>query len=376
MHLLLTLALPALVLSGRTTQSGPIYAGRLPPGVDGGFAARLDSTGSQYLLASRGGMLVAFVFEQGDLVPKCSLPLPAPIADPDPDLGEPLATGRIATAGDVDGDGLDEIVVAGSRTIRKYKLISGAFALTAEADVHPDSSVQCAWCFDVCIGDVDHDGVNEVMLSGIPSPPPFDADGTDRPVTLYVCKWVGKDLVVLWNDHAALKLEGPSWVMPITEMRCVCDPTNLGRPRLLMKEGASDVSAGMYDELQWTSGGLVREGHFVISDGRIQRNVPDNNPRNSAIGCVFANVDGATAVLASVLRDREEEDSYSWQGEYFVFHGDSATEHRVLWADDDFDWWSPSTGIIIDPDGNGPGVLRLMYPRPKDGGPRFEFYRL
>jgi hypothetical protein len=368
--LFLVQAVFVLALSGEVSPTGPTYAGILPPGVDGGFAARLDSTGGQYFMSPRGGMLVGFAFEHGEFAPKCSLPLPAPIPDPNPDLGEPLATGTIAAAGDVDGDGLDEVIVVGTRTVRKYELMRDAFALTAEAAVHPDSGDRPDWCFDICIGDVTHDGINEVMLSGITSPPPFEPDRVERLITLYVCQWVGKTLAVLWNDRGALELEGPSWVMPITEMRCVCDPTNQGHPTLLMKEGTSDVSAGMYDELQWTSGGFVRTGYFVVRDGRIQWNVPDNNPRNSATECDFAQVGGTTAVLASVLRDRDEEDSYSWQEEYLVFRGNSAAEHRVLWSDGQ----SPTIGVLIDPDRKGIGALRFTEPR--KGAPGFEFYRL
>ncbi len=366
MKLFLALALPALALSAETALPEPTLSGRLPAGVDGGFAARLDSTHGQYLMSARNGMLVGFAFETGSFVPRCSLPLPAPISDPNPNLGSPLATGTIAATGDVDGDGSDEVVVVGGRTIRKYKLIRGYFALTGEAEVHPGSNCQPAWCFDVCIGDVNNDGVNEVMLSGISSPPPFEPDGVDRPITLYVCRWVNKELAVIWNDRDALKLEGPSWVMPIAEMRCVCDPTNRGRPMLLVKEGASDVSAGMYRELEWTAGELVGEEHFVIRDGRIQRNAADDNPESSAVGCDFARIGGATAVLASMLIQEED----SWRGEYFVFHGDTAAQHRVFWSAS-----YPSTGIIIDPDGKGTGVLRFVYPL-REGGTSFEFYRL
>jgi hypothetical protein len=344
----------------------PTFSGRLPAGIDGGFAARLDSTHGQYLMSARSGMLVGFAFENGSFVPTCSLPLPAPIQDPNPNLGEPLATGTVGAAGDVDGDGLDEIVVAGGRFIRKYELIRGDFALTAEAEVHPDSSDRPDWPFDACIGDVNNDGVNEVILSGIPSPPPFEPDGVDRPITLYVCRWVNNELAVIWNDHASLKLEGPSWVMPITEMRCVCDPANSGHISLLMKEGVSDVSAGTYDEFVWDSAGLHKDGYFAIRDGRIQRNAADDNPESSAVGCDFARIGGATAVLASTLIEEED----SWRGEYFVFHGDTAAQHRVFWSAS-----YPSTGIIIDPDGKGAGVLRFVYPL-REGGTSFEFYRL
>jgi hypothetical protein len=364
--LLLVLALTVLVLPGEVSLTGPTYTGKLPAGIDGGFTARLDSTQGQYLMSTRDGMLVAFAFEHGNLVPRCSLPLSAPIAAPDG--GSPLSTGRIAAAGDVDGDGSDEIVVAGSRTIRKYELIRGAFALTAEAALKPDSNTGPVWCFDVCIGDVDRDGLNEVMLSGISGPPPFEPDGVDRPITLYVCRWVNRELTVTWNDRGSLDLEGPSWVSPITEMRCVCDPTNSGHRRLLVEQGRSDVSASMFDELMWTPDGLRYVGRFVIRDGRIQWNVPDNNPAYSAIDCDFGQIGGMTDVLAGMVQE-----DYVWQGEYFVFSGDAPSKHRVLWSDRDHNWYSPSSGILIDLDGKGIGALRFVYSR---GGPRFEFYRL
>ena len=356
----------ALILSGETALSEPTYAGRLPTGVDSGFAARLDSAGSQYLLASRSGMLVAFKFEHGSFVPRCSLPTPSPITAPDG--GSPLSTGSVAAAGDVDGDGLDEVIVAGSRTLRKYELVRGAFALTAEANQKHGSDSRPAWCFDVCIGDVNPDGVNEVLLSGIQSLPPFEPDRFDRPVTLYVCSWSGKNLVRLWSDNGKLDMDGPSWVTPISRMVGVCDPSNSGHRRLLVEQGRSDVSASMFDELMWTPDGLRHVGRFVIRDGRMQWNVPDNNPANSATGCHFAQVGGVTAVLADIVGE-----DYVWQGEHFTFSGDSAAEHRVLWSDNDHKWYSPSSSILIDLDGKGIGALRFVYSR--DGGPRFEFYR-
>ena len=154
-------------------------------------------------------------------------------------------------------------------------------------------------------------------------------------------------------------------------MAGVWDPVNLGTPGLLMERGKSDVRASTFDRLKWTPNGLCVDGDFVIRDRRIQWNVPSSNPASSAIRCDFAHVGGMTAVLAQM---HGEEDP--WRGDYFVFEGDTAVEHRSVWADDDFDWWSPSAGIIIDLDRKGPGILRFMYPRPKDGGPRFAFYRL
>jgi hypothetical protein len=367
MRLFLALALPALALSGETALPEPTFAGRLPAGIDGGFAARLDSTSGQYLMAERRGMLVAFAFEHKSFVPKCSLPLPAPMKT---DYGSP-SIGRIAAAGDVDGDGLDEIVVAGSRTIRKYRLVSGAFALTAQAHIGPTPDVRPALCFDVCIGDVNQDSTNEVLLSGVQSLALLNGGGDGTSTEFYACQWTDQRLALIWNDRGGLGLEGPSLIMPITQMRCVCDPTNQRSPRLLLEEGKSDVSASVFDELAWTPHGLHRGAHFVIRDGLIQRNASDNNPQEAAIRCDFARVNGGTAVLAQIHGEESP-----WHGGYIVFKGDTAAERRSIWADDDFVWWSPSDGIIIDPDGNGPGILRFMYPRPKDGGPRFEFYRL
>jgi hypothetical protein len=368
-RLILALALPFLVVSGETTPPSPTYAGILPLDVDGGFAARLDSTQGQYLMSARSGMLVGFAFEHGSLVPRCSLPLPAPISDQSPNLGSPLATGTIAATGDVDGDRSDEVVVVGALTIRKYKLIHGTFALTAQARLGPDSGIQSAWCFDVCIGDVNNDGVNEVMLSGIQSPPPFEPDRVERPVTLYVCQWVGKTLVMLWNDHGALTLEGPSWATPIDKMAGVRDPSNSGRSVLLVQEGRSDVRASTFDELDWTPSGLREVGEFVVRDGRIQRKVKDSNPAHSAVDCDFAKIGAVTAVLAGMVQE-----DYVWQEEYLIFSRDSAYEHRVLWSDNDHHWYSPSEGILINLDGQGTGALRFMYSR--DRGPKFEFYRL
>jgi hypothetical protein len=342
----------------------PTFAGKLPVRVESGFAARLDSAHGQYLMSSRGGMLVGFALEHGAFVPRCSLPLPAPIAAPDG--GSPLAAGNIAVAGDIDGDGLDELVVGGTRTLRKYELVGGAFALTAMVSVHADSGSPPLWASDVCVGDIDNDGANEVLIAGVDSLTSYATGDYRGQTKLFVCRWKNK-LVRLWSDNGTLGLEGPSWVMPITEMRCVCDPANLGPSRLLMKEGASDVSAGMYDELVWSTDGLHRAGYFIIRNDRIQRNVPDNNPANSAIGCDFAQVGGKTATLASVLH---EGDTSEWQGVYFVFRGDTAAQHRVFWSSG-----HPSTGIIVDLDGKGAGVLRFVYPR-REGGTGFEFYRL
>jgi len=367
--LFLIVALPVLALSGEASLPGPTYAGRLPTGITGGFAARLDSSQRQYLMSPRGGMLVAFAFDDGRFVPRCSLPLPAPVAAPNG--GCPLATGSIVAAGDVDGDCLDEVVVAGSRTTRKYKLIRGAFGLTAEAAVGVDSSTRPAWCFDVCIGDVNGDGTDEVVLAGVNSLPPFEPDRVRRTVKLHVYRWSGRDPVRLWDDRGALGLQGPSWAVPIDKMVGAYDLTNSGNAKLLIEEGRSDVRASTFDELRWTPDGLCLDGNFVIRDRRIQWNVPSSNPANSAIRCDFAQAGGVTAVLATMHGEESP-----WRGEYFVFSGDSATEHRVLWSDDDFDWWSPSAGIIIDLDGKGTGALRFMYPRPDGGGPRFEFYRL
>jgi hypothetical protein len=361
--LIFALALSALALSRETPLPAPEYAGRLPPGIDSGFGARLDSVCGQYLMSSRNGMLVAFAFEHGGFVPRCSLPLPDPIRT---EYGSP-SIGRAAAAGDVDRDGLDEIVVAGSRVIRKYEFIRGDFALTAEAAARPDSSVRPTWCFDICIGDVDNDDVNKVLVTGTDSPISFATGGYRGKTTLFVCRWTDGTLVQIWNDRGALKLEGPSWIMPITKMAGVWDPANRGTPGLLMERRKSDVRASSFDKLEWSPEGIRRDGYFVIHDG-IRWGTRDN-PSGAADRCDFARVSGSTATLAQVIGD-------PWRGEYYVFKGDTAVEHRSVWADDDFDWWSPSAGIIIDLDRKGPGILRFMYPRPKDGGPRFEFYRL
>jgi len=118
----------------------------------------------------------------------------------------------------------------------------------------------------------------------------------------------------------------------------------------------------------WRKGKLVDDGSFEQREGVLEWNNCNGDPYNAATGCDFCRVKGRTAILADMCHGLD------WQGELFVFSGDYATQHRVLWSDADHDWQSPSTGILIDLDGKGVGALRFMNPR--RGGPRFEFYRL
>ena len=362
--LLPLLLLPVLMFASDVKLPRPTYSGRLPDGFCG-FAV-LDSSHAHYWLTGRDDRLVACALEQGVFVPRCSLPR----------LGEALngndtsrATGFVMFA-DADNDGIQEILVAVNRTISKYKWLGGALALTAVASIRADPGSGRLWMTDGEVGDVNNDGRNEVLIAATGSRPPACGGDSASPAILLVCRWDGDSLVQLWNDGGALELEQPSYDLPSEVMYGIADLRNTGTNRLILLEGTGDdVHAAEYREVLWRDGRFTDDGSFLLRDGQLQHDCQDNDPFNSATGISLGQVGGKTAILADI-----EHGGGVWQEELFVFSGDSATQDRVLWSDEDEDLQSPSTGILIDIDGHGVGALRFL--EPWKGGPRFEFYRL
>jgi hypothetical protein len=362
---LLTLAvLPILALGGDMKLPTPTYSGRLPIGFTE-FAV-LDTSRAALLLSNSGHRVIAYAWQSGAFKRKYNLPR----LDSALSRHDSLRACGFSLPGDVDGDGIDEFVIAIGRTISKYKLTNGTLALTAVASIRPDPGSGPFWVTDGCIGDIDNDGRNEILISATRLRPPACAGDSWSPVVLFVCRWDKDSLVQLWNDEGALKLEQPDFDYVYEFMLSVADPRNSGANRLILLEGTGDdVHPAVFRDVVWRDGRLTDDGLFQLRDGRLQREYWNKETHNAATGCVFGQVDGKTVLLANI-----ESGGYVWQGELFVFSGDSATQHRVLWSDRDHAWQSPSTGILIDLDGKGVGALRLMDPRV--GGPRFEFYRL
>ena len=340
----------------------PNYSGSLPPGFSG--TAVLDASHAACLLADSGDRAIAYAWESGTLRRKFDLPrLDSALSQ------DSLRPCGFSLWGDVDGDGIDELVVAMNRTISKYELIGGTLALIAQTSLSLSADSHRLWVTDVCIGDIDENGRNEILISATSLRPPDYrpdyGDDSTGPDILLVCRWTQDSLFQIWNDGGMLQIGQGS-------MRAVADPRNIGTNELVLLEwDGDDVHSALFRELAWQGGRFHDNGTFRLRHALLQRDPRDQDyrePEDAATGCRFADVNGTTVTLADICHGSE------WQGEIFVFSGDSAIQHRVLWSDRNQKLQSPSTGILIDLDGKGIGALRFVYSR--DRGPRFEFYRL
>jgi|GEM_PF-1936209 len=363
---LFTLAvIPILALCGDLQFETPTWSGSLPG--DWGRLTVLDTSHTPLFLVDRGDRVAACTLHSGKYVTKYDLPRLGTSLRYWGDSAQPCGFNLI---GDVDDDGIEEFAVAVNRTISKYKLINGTLALTSVASIrlHPDSGRM--WITDGCIGDINNDRRNEILVAAAGSKPPSAGGDSWSIVTLFVCRWDGDSLVQMWNDQGKLNLELPPIDLPTEEMCTIADIRNIGINKLILLEGTGDdVHPAVYRELVWKDGGLREAGFFQLRDDALQPEQWPGELLHAATGCGFGQVNGKTAILADI-----ETRGCILQGELFVFSGDSTIQHRVLWSDADLDLQNPSMGTLIDPDGKGVGALRIM--NPWTGGARFEFYRL
>jgi hypothetical protein len=350
------LLLSVLVSASDIKLPAPPYSGRFPRGYSG--LAVLDTSGIPYFLADSGDRTVAYALQSGRFVRKYDIPRLGTSFT----IDDSLRPCGFNLTGDVDGDGIDEFVVATKRTVKKYKMLDRTLALTAVASINTAPGSDRMWITDGHIGDVNNDGRNEVLIAATGSRPPACGGVSASPVELFVCLWDKDDLIQLWNDSGALKLEQPSFDVPAEIMWAVADPRNTGTNRLILLEGrGDDVHPAVFREVVWRDGRLVDEGIFLLQHGRLQRDDSDWDAYNSATGCRFGQTKGKTVVIADIFDgDRGVE-------ELFVFSGDSVTQHLVLWP-------GAWTASLIDPDGKGVGILRILNPNEDESG--FEFYRL
>lgn len=333
----------------------PTYSGRLPPGFRG-FAV-LDTSRAACLLSDSGDRVIAYAWHAGTLKRKYDLPR----LDLALTRNDSLEQCGFSLTDDVDGDGIDELLVAVGRTISKYKLINGTLALTAVASIRRDSGSGPLWMTDGFVGDIDNDGRNEVLISATEFRPPAYGGDSWSPVILFVCRWNKDTLVQLSNDGGVLKLEQPDSHLPSEQMWAVADPRNIGTKRLILLEGeGDDVHAALFREVEWRDGRFRDDGTFWLRHGLLQRDQYDGEAYNAATGCQFGQARGKTAILADIF------DGDQGREELFVFAGDSATQHLVLWP-------GAWTARFTDLDGNGTGILRV--PGFDEDGRDFVFYR-
>jgi hypothetical protein len=129
-RLLALAVLPILALGGDMKLPAATYSGKLPPGFRG-FAV-LDTSRADYFLSDSADRVIAYAWRAGTLKRKYDLPrLDLALAHSDS-----LDQCGFSLTGDVDGDGIDEFVIAVGRTISKYKLTNGTQVLTAVASAY------------------------------------------------------------------------------------------------------------------------------------------------------------------------------------------------------------------------------------------------
>jgi hypothetical protein len=166
----------------------------------------------------------------------------------------------------------------------------------------------------------------------------------------------------MWNDQGKLNLELPPIDLPTEEMCAVADPRNTGANRLILLEAhGDDVHSAEFRVVVWRNGRLVDDGTFELRKGVLEWNDYNGDAFRAATGCRFGHMRGKTAILADIF------DGDMGNEELFIFSGDSATQHIILWP-------GAQTAFFADIDGKGVGIIRR--PDPDSDETEFEFYRL
>jgi len=355
---LLTLAiLPILALGGDQRLQTTTWSGRLPEGWRG--LTVLDTSRTPLFLVDSGDRVLACTLHSGKYMTKYSLPqLGASLAF----RGDSARPCGFSLAGDIDDDGIREFVASVNQTINKYKVIDGTLALTSVASIRLHADSGRMWITDGCIGDINNDRSNEILVAATGSRPPSAGGDSWSPVTLFVCRWDKDTLVQLWNDGGTLKLEQPDLYLPSEEMCAVADPRNTGANRLILLEAhGDDVHSAEFRVVVWRNGRLEDDGSFELRRGVLEWNNYNGDAFRAATGCRFGHVRGKTAILADIF------DGDMGNEELFIFSGDSATQHIILWP-------GAQTAFFADIDGKGVGIIRR--PDPDGGEAEIEFYRL
>jgi hypothetical protein len=350
--MLLTILAPA----GEMKLPAPTYRGTFPKGYSG--IAVLDTSGMPYVLADSGDRTVAYAMQSGVLVRKLDLPRLGTACT----LHDSLRPCGFDLTGDIDGDRIDEFIIATNRSLEKYKMLNGTLALTTVDGIRLPSDSGRMWITDGYIGDIDNDGTNELLISATRLRPTACGGDSWGPVVLFVCRWDKDTMVQLWNDGGALKLEQPDFDYVYEFMLSVADPRNTGSNRLILLEAnGDDVHAAEFRAVVWQDGRLTDDGHFELRNGALQWDHLSGDYNNAATGCQFYQVEGKTAIVADVFKA-------DWgQEELFVFSGDTAVQHCVLWD-------GAQTAFLADLDGEGVGIVRM--PNPDEDESSFVFYRL
>ncbi len=272
------------------------------------------------------------------------------------------------TTGDVNCDGDDEVIVAMDTLVLIYNRRGTGFV--------PDTVALPKAIRQMVVGDIDNDGRNELIAC-------CDTTTNGRwrkrymgmKYCVYVCRYAGKRLEVLWNDHAKLGYGDP--IMP-DYFWSVADFQNLGRNQLLVSRSQSDVSPTLYDLLEWNrdARSLSRQTSFLVSDDLVPAAKRDSSFVPFALGGMLPLRTGMGTVLAVEVKvvhtsSSGDIDAVFRQrllritGRAIQPLGDVRNLNHPSWGDYD---------ATLDPDGSGTGIIRIWGTGPRDYF--FEFRRV
>jgi hypothetical protein len=282
--------------------------------------------------------------------------------------------GRTAfwTSGDIDSDASDEILIALDTLLLIYRRVNPIFV--------PETVALPRAVRQLVVGDIDNDGRNELIACCDTT-----TDGRwpkHRPgmkYHVYVCRYTGKRLEVLWDDHAKLGYGEP--IMP-DYFWSVADYRNTGRNQLLITRAQSDVSPTVYNLLEWDDKikGLSRRESFIVSDTLVPASYTASHISPYALGRMQPfRTDMGTLALVE-FHDWGTTDSgdldVAFRQRLIRMAGGGVRSFGDVWLRDG----PPGSNCYyatIDPDGAGTGLLRVLdiwHPRP--GKCFYEFRRV
>lgn len=276
------------------------------------------------------------------------------------------------TCGDVDSDASDELLIALDTLLLIYRRVNPIFV--PETVALPRAARQ------LVVGDIDNDGRNELIACcDTTTNGRWPKHRPGMKYRIYVYRYIGKKLEILWDDHATLGYGEP--IMP-DYFWSVADFRNVGRNQLLASRSQSDVSPTLYDLLDWNrdAGGLRRQKSFLVSDDLVPATKRDSIFVPFALGRMMparTSIGTLVAVEAKVLDTNSSgETDVAFRERLLRIKGGTVQSFGDLWHDD-HPTGSNYYYAVFDPDGAGQGVLRVLdiwYPRP--GECFYEFRRV
>jgi hypothetical protein len=262
------------------------------------------------------------------------------------------------TCGDINDDGSDEVIVALDTLVLLYSLVGSKFV--------PETATLPTAVRQIVAGDIDNDGRSELIACCDTTTNGRWREGyPGMRYCIYVCKLVSKKLDILWTDHAKLGYGEP--IMP-DYFWSIADFQNLGRNQLLVARAQSDVSATVYDLLEWSGSdsGLSRQASFLLSDTIVPASSRVWDVHPYAIGRMLPlRTDLGTLVMVEV-GDTGTSSAGDWgtvfRQRLLRFIGGAVRSFGDVWYRD-YPYCSNFYGTF-DPDGRGAGIVYIWLTDP------------